>query len=143
MVGLQQNENNLEIKSRNVISKLGSFEQQSNLFYYTILKHGISPQNNNASWVDAILASCDVSKIYPGKTTQLLKPSMGILQEFHPYIVPEPLMNLHQLSFSGGFHHHINGLRNSRCQIPFEGTPLLLKKIFLWLCLIERTGKVW
>ena len=57
-------------------------------------------------------------------------------------IVPEPRMNLHHLSFSGGFHHHINGLGNSPFQIQFAGSPLLLKKIFLWLCLIERTGKV-
>ena len=69
----------------NVISKSGSFEQQLNLFYYTVLKHGFSPQNNNTGWMDATLASCDLSKIFPGRTTQLLKPSMGIFQESHPY----------------------------------------------------------
>ena len=66
----------------NVISKSGSFEQQSNLFYYTVLKHGLSPQNNSAGWMDAILVSCDVSKIYPGRTTQLLKPSMESSKNF-------------------------------------------------------------
>ena len=136
----------------NVILKSGTFEQQSNMFYYTVLKHGLSPQNNNAGLMDAILVSCNVSKIYPVRTTKPLKPSMGLFQEFHPYwwieesslrdIVPEPQMN-HHLSFSGGFHHHINGLGNSPFQIPFAGKPLLLKNIFLWLCLIERTGKVW
>ena len=66
----------------------------------------------------------------------------SILMKRSVQFVPEPQMNLHHLSFSGGFHHHINGLGNSPFQIPFAGTHQLLKKIFLWLCLIERTRKV-
>ena len=46
----------------NLISKSGSFEQQSNLFYYTVLKHGLSPQNNNTGWMDAKSTPATCSK---------------------------------------------------------------------------------